>query len=133
MTTNHLCLPEVLIVEDDIATVTILQIWLRGLFCPTVVLDGDAALRLLDEWNKSGQLFDLFLMDINLPYPWSGLTLKENILKTFPAYRKTPFIAETAYAMPHDQERIMNAGFAAYLPKPLDRILMVETLQNFIR
>lgn len=130
-TTNENNLPEVLLLEDDAATISILGIWLRGTCHITAVTDGDSTLKVIKEHYERQHLFDLMLFDINIPFPWNGLTLMEEIRKRFEPYRKIPFIAETAYAMPHDRERLIAAGFSDYLSKPLDRDLLIQTVQRF--
>jgi len=122
----------VLIVEDDAATISILNIWLRNKCHVLKASDGEEALFIIDELMKTNQQIDLFIFDISLPYPWSGITLKEAIISRWNIYKTHPFIAETAYAMPHDQEQIMRAGFIEYLTKPLDRSLLVETIERYL-
>lgn len=124
-------LQEVLILEDDPSTVSILSIWLRGLVNLTVAVDGDHALQIIEEWGNEGKVFDIMLFDINIPYPWNGLTVMIEVQKRWPVYRKRPFIAETAYAMPNDRIRILEAGFVDYLPKPLDRKALIEAVMRY--
>jgi CheY-like chemotaxis protein len=133
MTTMHdKTLPEVLLLEDDAATISILGIWLKGICNITAVTDGDSTLKVINENYNNNSFFTLMLFDINIPFPWNGLTLMEEIRKRFEPYRKIPFVAETAYAMPHDRERLLAAGFSDYLAKPLDREILIQTVQRFI-
>ncbi len=126
-------LPEVLILEDDPATASILQIWLRG-FCNTSVVDhGDATLEILEKWLAEGRTFDLFLFDINIPYPWNGVMLLQEIRKRFEIYRELPAIAQTAYALPNDREYILSSGFNAYLAKPLAREEMTSLVKKYLK
>jgi CheY-like chemotaxis protein len=126
-------MPLVLIVEDDQATSSILHIWLR-LRCRTLLAsDGEKALQLVKEHTQAEKKIDLFIFDISLPYPWSGITLKSEIVSHWPVYATVPFIAETAFAMPHDRQAILGAGFAEYLIKPLDRSLLVETVNRYLQ
>ena len=126
-------LPEVLILEDDPATASILQIWLRS-FCNTNVVEhGDATLEILEKWLAEGRTFDLFLFDINIPYPWNGVMLLQEIRKRFEIYRELPAIAQTAYALPNDREYILSSGYHAYLAKPLAREEMTNLVKEFLR
>lgn len=59
----------------------------------------------------------LILMDIQLP-GMDGITALR-ILRADPALQRTPVIAITASAMTHDRQRILEAGFEGYLPKPI--------------
>jgi CheY-like chemotaxis protein len=125
-------LSNVLIVEDDAATASILNIWLRNKCHVLQACDGDQALHTINELMKKHQEVDLFIFDISLPYPWTGITLKAEIIKRWNIYRDRPFIAETAFAMPHDQDQIIGAGFIEYLKKPLDRTVVVETIEKYL-
>jgi len=130
--TQNQTLPEILILEDDFPTATILKIWLKGVCNISVVTDGDAALRLIESRLDQGQTFDLMLFDINIPFPWNGVSLMQEIKKRWELYSNIPFVAETAYAMPHDKERILSAGYVDYLPKPLEKQSLIDTLQKYL-
>jgi CheY-like chemotaxis protein len=121
-------LPGILILEDDIPTTSILKIWLRGFCNITTVSDGESALREINSRMREGNVFDLMLFDINIPFPWNGLSLMEEIRKNHECYIHIPFVAQTAYAMPSDKERLLEAGFSDYLAKPLEREVLVRTV-----
>ena len=61
---------------------------------------------------------DLVLMDIQLP----GMDGVEALarLRAVPDARGIPIVALTAFAMKHDRERFLAAGFDAYIEKPLN-------------
>ena len=61
---------------------------------------------------------DLILLDIALP-GMDGLELTR-ILKASSATRQIVIVALTAFAMKGDEERAMEAGFDAYVTKPID-------------
>ena len=69
---------------------------------------------------------DVVLMDINLPSMdgYQGLAWLRANAET----RNIPVIAVTADAMPHDMERGLNAGFFAYLTKPIDANELLATI-----
>lgn len=125
-------LPEVLILEDDPATASILQIWLRGICNTYVVEHGDATIDILEKWSAENRTFNLFIFDINIPYPWNGVILLQEIRKRWDAYRHFPVIAETAYALPNDREYILSNGFSAYLSKPLNRDEMTNLVKEYL-
>jgi len=125
-------LPEVLILEDDAATASILQIWFKGICNSTVVENGDSTLELIEQWMDEGQTFDLLIFDINIPYPWNGVILLQEIRKRWEKYQKIPAIAETAYALPNDREYILANGYSSYLAKPLDREEMVGLVKKYL-
>lgn len=125
-------LKNVLIVEDDAATASILNIWLRNKCNVFPARDGNEALSLISALMKKNQEIHLFIFDISIPYPWTGISLKAEIISRWGVYKGRPFIAETAFAMPHDQEQITLAGFIEYLTKPLDRTLLVHTVEKYL-
>ncbi|MEI7980031.1 MAG: response regulator [Bacteroidota bacterium] len=129
---NPPSLPEVLLIEDDCDTVTILKIWLSDICRLIVANDGETALHILKDHQEKGSFFKLFLVDINLPVPWSGITLRAEIIENFKEYQFVPFIAETAFVMPRDQENIRNAGFTDCLFKPLDRLILLSMMEQYL-
>ncbi|HJR25956.1 MAG TPA: response regulator [Acidimicrobiales bacterium] len=61
---------------------------------------------------------DLVLMDIQLPGMDGVAALR--VLREDPRTADVPAIAVTAYAMRGDEERLLEAGFDAYIAKPID-------------
>ena len=59
----------------------------------------------------------LVLMDIELP-GINGIEALER-LRQNPATRAIPIIAVTASVMPHDRQKVVNAGFDGYHRKPI--------------
>lgn len=126
--TDEKSLPLILLLEDDEATTSILKIWLRERCLITHAQNGEEALALIGKMAEEGRYFDLMLFDINIPFPWNGLTLMKAIRLQFPSYHNIPFIAQTAYAMPSDEVLLLDSGFAEYLAKPLNRTALVESV-----
>jgi len=50
-------------------------------------------------------------------------------LRAAPETTATPVIAVTAFAMKHDRERLLSAGFDGYLEKPVN----VRELPSYLR
>ena len=48
------------------------------------------------------------------------------------AYTYAPILAVTAYALPGDEERFIEAGFDAYLPKPFTRDQLLWALEDVV-
>jgi two-component system cell cycle response regulator DivK len=61
---------------------------------------------------------DLILMDIQMPV-MDGLEATR-ILKADATTRDIPIVAVTAYAMPSDEQRMLQAGCDGYVAKPID-------------
>jgi two-component system cell cycle response regulator DivK len=64
------------------------------------------------------QLPAVILMDIQLP-DLDGVSAL-HMLRSLPATSTIPVVALTAFAMDHDRDRILAAGFDGYLVKPID-------------
>jgi two-component system, cell cycle response regulator DivK len=73
---------------------------------------------------------DLVLMDIQLP----GMNGIEALgaLRADPATASIPVIAVTASVMQQDRKHITEAGFDAYLGKPLDLKEFLETVKRVL-
>lgn len=76
------------------------------------------------------QVPDLVLLDINMPEMDGYQTLR--VLRAEPRLARVPVIALTANAMPSDVEKALQAGFTAYLSKPLDVERFLELLGTIL-
>jgi two-component system, cell cycle response regulator DivK len=72
----------------------------------------------------------LVVMDIHLP-GMSGLDAL-NVIRAEPAIAATPVIAVTASVMGNDRDRIRNAGFDAFEPKPINLKTLLATVTKLI-
>jgi PAS domain S-box-containing protein len=77
---------------------------------------------------QSNNTIDLVLMDFNMPI-MNGIDATIEIRKT---NTNIPIIALTAYAMAEDRDRALLAGCNDYLPKPITRDLLLETINKYI-
>jgi two-component system, cell cycle response regulator DivK len=73
---------------------------------------------------------DLILMDINLP-DIDGLEATARLKKN-PSLCHIPVIALTANAMVGDREKMLGAGCDGYLPKPVARQDLLDTVARFL-
>ncbi|MFC2102083.1 response regulator [Bacteroidota bacterium] len=64
---------------------------------------------------SNGTTIDLVLMDIQMPV-MDGYAAAEQILKMGTGI---PLIAQTAYALSHDEDDVLNAGFSDLVTKPI--------------
>ena len=71
---------------------------------------------------------DIILVDIKLP-DINGLELTKSIKKQM---KNIPIIAQTAYAMPGDKEKCINAGCDDYIEKPIDRVVLIQKILKLI-
>jgi len=72
---------------------------------------------------------DLILMDIQLPIKTGYEALKE-ILEIRP---DLPVMSYTAFALPHEREKSLSAGFADYIPKPLKTETLIPLLNKYLQ
>jgi PAS domain S-box-containing protein len=118
----------VLYVEDNEVNALLMRAMLARL--PGVQFEHTASpLQALDMVRSVGP--QLLLLDIQLP-EIDGFELLRR-LRADPATRSVPAIAVSAGAMPADIERALQAGFAAYLTKPLDLGELLHTVQQHLR
>ena len=115
---------KILVVEDDFAN----QQVILGMLEETN-LQAEIANNGIEAVNKvtSGS-YDLIFMDIQMPN-MNGYDATKIIREK--GYT-LPIIALTAYAMKGDEEKCLNAGCDAYLPKPVDAEKLFETLGKFL-
>jgi PAS domain S-box-containing protein len=78
---------------------------------------------------KSEQKIDLILMDIQLPIKTGYEALKE-ILEIKP---DIPVMSYTAFALPHEREKSLTAGFVDFIPKPIKAEILIPMLDRYIQ
>jgi CheY-like chemotaxis protein/two-component sensor histidine kinase len=121
---------DIFVVEDDRMNRMVLQKILQKAGNVTMAVDGDEALKIINERFKKDHVFQVMLFDINLPSPWDGVKIMQKVRKEIPAYRLVPFIAQTAYAMAGDREKFLDAGFDDYIAKPINKNELMSIIQN---
>ncbi len=87
--------------------------------------DGEKALALL-----KNEKFDLVLIDISLP-KMSGLQVVE-ICKSDHKLSHIIFVALTAHAMESTKEEALGIGCQAFVTKPVDYKLLMETIEPLL-
>ncbi|MBT8401952.1 MAG: response regulator [Rhodothermia bacterium] len=118
--------PRVLAVEDNPDMLILLQHLLSSRCEVSTASDGTTALNL----SRENQ-FDAVLMDINLGEDETGVDVMLNIRK-LSGYETTPFIAVTAYALPGDRERFLQAGFDGYIGKPFTKQQLFRMMDHVL-
>jgi two-component system cell cycle response regulator DivK len=74
---------------------------------------------------------DLILLDISLP-GMDGVEVL-GVLREDPRLKSLPVIALTAHAMIGDRERLLDAGFDEYVPKPIvDENILLGSIERLI-
>jgi signal transduction histidine kinase/CheY-like chemotaxis protein len=111
----------IFIVEDDRMNRLVLSKMLDKVGNNSLAVDGDETLSIIERAYQNGVVFDVMLFDINLPAPWDGIKLMHEIKQRWKEYKFIPFIAQTAYAMAGDRERLLDSGFDNYIAKPVNK------------
>lgn len=125
MIDNSLQGKKILIVEDDLSS----RLYLNKILEKAEVVafnagDGQEALDMAME-NPD---LDVILMDIQLPV-MDGYTTARKIRE----FRKdVVIIAQTAYGLMDEKEKIMNSGFDDYLIKPIIFQTLIDKLKSNI-
>lgn len=122
---------KIFLVEDDRMNRLVITKMLSGWNLVSAE-DGDITIEKIEKAYRDGVVYDLMLFDINLPNPWDGIKLMHHIKKKFPEYEKIPFIAQTAYAMRGDKERLLEEGFDDYLSKPISQQRLLTAMYKFL-
>ena len=117
---------KILIVEDDPKSMKVIMMVLKPHgYTLLEASDGEEALEIAVRDKP-----DLIMMDMQLP-KMSGLEVTRR-LKQMPAFNHTPIIAVTASAMKGDREKMIEAGCAAYLSKPINTRELPEVVAEML-
>ncbi|ABF88585.1 MULTISPECIES: response regulator [Myxococcus] len=98
---------------------------LSGVVC-TEAQDGAEGLKKLTQGR-----FDLVLTDINMPL-MDGLKLISHIRQAT-EYRNVPIIVVTTEGAAADRERAMKLGASAYLVKPVQAKVVLDTVRDLLK
>lgn len=117
----------ILVIEDNPANLELMRYLLQS-FGHTV-LAADDGLSGVAVARKERP--DLVLCDVQLPHlDGPGVA---RVLKGDPTLCSIPLIAVTAFAMVGDRERMLQAGFDGYLPKPITPETFLRDIEGFLR
>jgi len=115
----------ILLAEDEDSNFLFIQEALRRTNVNLIrAKDGIETLNIL----ASDKQIDLILLDINMPN-MDGYETFENIRSNSIS---TPVIAQTAYAMIEDKDKILALGMDSYISKPIQINVLLETILRFI-
>lgn len=115
-------LPTLLCVEDDLVNAFVVKTLLKGEFEVILKRNAEEALACLNDHDFCAMLIDINLGKGNMDGIQLLKKIRERTISKLPAY------AITAYAMPGDEQKLLDEGFDFYLSKPLDRKLLLESL-----
>jgi CheY-like chemotaxis protein len=113
----------ILIVEDDRFSQTILTVFLRQKYATTIAENGKQALAFLE----NGLLPQLIISDLNTP-EISGFQLLK-ILKANEKYCTIPFIVLSGDDSNDQQQQCLHAGATAFIVKPFNPITLGSLIE----
>ncbi len=116
---------KILIAEDERTNYLFLEALLKRTNAELIWADtGRAAVDAVEKDNN----IDIILMDIKMP-EMNGYEAISAIKKINP---DIPIIAQTAYALSGEKEKILNAGCNDYLSKPIMGKVLLEKINKYI-
>lgn len=116
-----------LVVEDDMDGAEVIEWMLKTKRAKTtVVMTGEEA---LDQLANEPTAFSAVLIDLALPQ-MDGFQVLAQVREHSGVH--LPAIAMTAFHTPELRERALEAGFDAYVPKPLDQKVLINTIQQLL-
>ncbi len=115
----------ILIAEDYDVNFTLLQAILKKTKANVILVkNGEDAVKKV----KSNKEIDLVLMDIQMP----ALDGYEATKQIKAINSKLPVIAQTAFVMPNETEKLIEAGFDDYLFKPIFKKKLLKKISQFL-
>jgi CheY-like chemotaxis protein len=119
---------QVLVVEDDPDGANMVMLMLKSANIGTAVASSaEAALARL----KSAETYDAVVIDLALP-EMDGFQLL-SVLREMPTMNGIPLVAVTAYHTPELKVKVLDAGFDAYFPKPIDTTIFLQSLDRLLK
>jgi CheY-like chemotaxis protein len=117
---------KILIVDDNESNIMMVQDYLANRsYQIRTAFNGSEAIKQAIEF-----LPDLILMDVQMPH-MNGFEATKR-LRTDPQFATVPIIALTAFAMPGDRERCIEAGMDQYLSKPVKLKELQQMIESFL-
>lgn len=118
---------KVLIIDDQMDNLLIAEAALQFHNAETrTATNGVEGLKVMQDYNPTLILLDLSMPEMN---GWE-MFIK---VRSNPNWRTIPVIALTAHAMQGDRERVLEAGFTGYIPKPFSVATLVPDIKRILR
>ena len=119
----------ILLAEDNpVNQKLVLTILQKKGYRVTVAMNGREAIEAF-----KNQDFDLILMDVEMP-EINGIDTARIIRNhQKQEVRRLPIVAMTAHAMKGDENRFIEAGMDGYIAKPINRRVLLETIEKMVR
>lgn len=128
---TELSAARLLLVEDNLVNQKVVMAILRKKgYRLEVAANGREALAKLEASVRSGQQYNLVLMDVQMPV-LDGLETTR-VIRRDSNWNDLPIIAMTAHAMNGDRERCIQAGMDSYISKPVQAIHLIATVEDYL-
>ncbi len=119
----------VLVVDDDPTAREIMEHYLRSANMEVVLCaDGTQARDCVASDVASGSRFDVALIDMRMP-GLDGIATSR-ALDAVVGHQNLPYIVVTGYDYPHQAEKLIGAGFAGYITKPVRQSDLLNAIMN---
>ena len=115
----------ILVAEDEDSNYEFLEVVIK--LTSAEIIRAKNGLEALKIFN-SGQKIDLLLLDLKMPV-MTGYQVVSEIRKTD---TKLPIIAQTAYAMPGDSKKALEAGCSDYIAKPIKKQALLQKIEKYL-
>lgn len=113
---------KILLVEDDESNCILLEeLFADTSYSLSIANTGIDGIKKFNELN-----FDVVLLDLQLP-DISGFEVAQQIREK---NKSIKIIAQTAYSMPTDKEKALEAGCNLYITKPFDSDYLIKTIED---
>ena len=117
----------VLLVEDEELNAIVVRKMMGKQFAVDHVANARDAIE-----NVKKKMYDVILMDINLKSDLSGIEAVK-IIRKIKAYKKTPIVAMTAFAMQQDKEEFLAGGCSHFIAKPFTKEGLFGLLYDILK
>jgi len=115
--------PKLLIVEDDLENQKFLHIFLKRSFQIDICDSADSFYEKISETD-----FDVILMDISLRGNKDGLEITRELRARNDRLKGISIIGLSAHAFQRDKDNAYKAGIDAFLTKPVQNDILMNTL-----
>jgi PAS domain S-box-containing protein len=123
--------PYLLLVDDNTVNRKVASEILLKAGCRVETADsGKKAIAMVEQTMFSGEMYQLILMDIQMP-EMDGIETTQH-LRQLSGMSLPPVIAMTAYSMKEDRDRFLSAGMDDYVPKPIRAEILVKKVKEWV-
>lgn len=125
-------LNKILVVDNDRLNNMLISKMLPGISKLYFATSNEELEKIIQSSGKSGEPFDIVIMNINFVNGNEIMIAKNELQKHYPIFKKTPFIAMADNLDISQRERILKAGFKAYIDKPINKEKLFNTMNSSV-